>query len=789
VSAIFYPSAPLPTTPSEAQLAATVRLSPLVRLLTLLVLAAALVVRATRPPSPVAANAPANVFSAERALRHVRVVAERPHPIGSPDAARVRAHVLAELAALRVPTEVQEATGIGTRYQVAGRVHNVIARLPGAKPGGPAVLLMAHTDGVPAGPAASDDGSGVAVLLETLRALRTGPPLEHDVIALFTDGEEAGLLGAAAFVREHRWASDVAATLNFDARGTTGRVYMFETGPGNLDMVRIYRGAPDVNGTSLMVTVYRTLPNDTDLSELAILARPALNFAFADGVDRYHTSQDNVAQLNPGTIQHEGEQALAITRALANGPLPRHATGDAVFFDFPVIGLVLYPEGAARPLAVLSAVLLAITLLAVRRRERRWIRDPTLGLLATIIAPALGGGAAYLAALGMTRIHSTLGGSPAFSGTYAVAITLLSLTLAAACWALVRRWGSEAGTHAGALIVWTILTLFVSWKAPGASFFLLWPLVAASVAAILESRHDSIGAASLWISTFIAMALLVPIIYSIGVILLGLTTGGGVVMGVLIPLLVLLIAPQFEAIVGKHRWRATLGMLAATVLFFVVGAITVRNSATHPVPSILVYAADAEANDAWLVSPAALVKRSSWSASALGASRRLMTPGQQLAAGDPPSWLTNVFGEELRVAVRPAARISLTGPVATVIADTTTDAGRRLALRIVSAPGTLNVDMRSVGGTVLVAEVDGRVIDTSRYRRSTPQWTLSYAAPPDSGFTVALTIPRGATMTLELSAQTAGILPLTDPSIPPRPDDVVPVQSGDQTDIYRRVTF
>ena len=722
-------------------------------------------------------------------MRHVKVVAQRPHPIGSPDAARVRAYVLAELAALHVPSEVQEVTGVGTRYQVAGRVHNVIARMPGTKSGGLAILMMAHTDGVAAGPAASDDGSGVAVLLETLRALRAGPPLEHDVIALFTDGEEVGLLGAAAFVREHRWADDVAATLNFDSRGTTGRAFMFETGVGDLDLVRIYRGAPNVNGTSLMVTVYRTLPNDTDLSELAILGRPALNFAFADGVDRYHSTQDNVAQINPGSIQHEGAQALAITRALGKGPLPRPVTGDAVFFDVPMLGLVLYPQSAAIPLAGLSAVLVVITLLVIRRRERRWIRDLILGTLATIFAAALGGGAAYLAGLGMTRVHASLGGTPALSGVYAVAIALLALTMAAACWALVRRWGSAAGTHGGALLVWTILTLFVSWKAPGASFFLVWPLIAASVAALLESRANSIAGASLWLATLIATALLVPIIYSIGLILLGLTGGGGVIMGVLTPLLALLIAPQFEAIFGKHRWRATLGVLAATVVFFAIGAMTVRNSVTHPVPSILAYAADADANDAWLVTPASLEKRSSWSAAALGASQQAMTPGQHLTAGGPPSWLTNVFGQELPVAVRSVPRGSLTGPMATVIADSTTEAGRRLTMRIVSAPGTLNVEMRAVGSTVLAAAVDGRAIDTTSYRRKTPQWTLSYAAPSDSGFTLALTMPRGAKITLELSAQSAGIPPLTDLSIPPRPDDVVPVQSGDQTDIYRRVTF
>ena len=56
----------------------------------------------------------------------------------------------------------------------------------------------------------------------------------------------------------------------------------------------------------------------------------------------------------------------------------------------------------------------------------------------------------------------------------------------------------------------------------------------------LESRRDWLADASLWLATIIAMALLVPIIYSIGVILLGLTGGGGVIMGVLVPLLALL---------------------------------------------------------------------------------------------------------------------------------------------------------------------------------------------------------------------------------------------------------
>src|SRR6185503_3011005 len=206
--------------------------------------------------------------------------------------------------------------------------------------------------------------SGVATILETLRALRAGPQLANDVIALFTDGEEAGLLGAAAFVREHPWARDVAIVLNFEARGTRGPSLMFETGPGNLDVARVLRGARGVAGgvraTSLSTTVYRQLPNDTDLSELAALGLPAMNFGFIGGVNRYHTAEDDIAHLDARSVQHHGEQALALTRTLANGTLPRPRTGDAVFFDVPIVGLVVYPESWVPIIALLAFALTAL---------------------------------------------------------------------------------------------------------------------------------------------------------------------------------------------------------------------------------------------------------------------------------------------------------------------------------------------------------------------------------------------------------------------------------------------
>ena len=103
-----------------------------------------------------------------------------------------------------------------------------MARVRGTASTG-AVLLAAHYDSAPEAPGAADDGAGVAAILEAVRALRHHPPLRNDLIVVFTDGEEKGLLGARLFVRDHRWVEDVALVLDFEARGNTGPSILFET--------------------------------------------------------------------------------------------------------------------------------------------------------------------------------------------------------------------------------------------------------------------------------------------------------------------------------------------------------------------------------------------------------------------------------------------------------------------------------------------------------------------------------------------------------------------------------
>jgi hypothetical protein len=85
-----------------------------------------------------------------------------------------------------------------------GDASNVVADLPGTDARGEFVMIGAHLDSLHGGTGATDNAAGVAVMLEVIRILQaTGLPLRRSVrIGLWT-GEEQGLLGSRAYVKEY----------------------------------------------------------------------------------------------------------------------------------------------------------------------------------------------------------------------------------------------------------------------------------------------------------------------------------------------------------------------------------------------------------------------------------------------------------------------------------------------------------------------------------------------------------------------------------------------------------
>jgi hypothetical protein len=443
-----------------------------------LLLAAALGASAIRlvPPAPAPASAPAGAFSAERAREPLGAVLGdgTPRPVGS---ARAGEALRTAMASLGLETRVQEEFACG-RYGFCARVRNLLGRVPGRSPGR-AVLLVAHYDSVPAGPGAADDASGVAAVLEAARALSAVPP-ERDVVLLLDDGEEAGLVGAEAFLR-HPWAAGVGAVVNLEARGTGGPSVLFETAGGGARIADLFAASarrPIVS--SLFPAVYRLLPNDTDLTSLAALGVPGANLAFFFGGVRYHTPRDDAAHLDLRSLQHQGENALGLARALASADPPAYPAGrprESVFFDLLGLAVVRYPEPWAIPLAATALGLAVLASLRdVRRRRTGWggILAGLLGL-AGAVAAAAGAGWAAGRLLGLDPVARPWVASPE---PLLGAFLLAGLAAAALPPALLARRAGPAGLAGGARLGLGLGAVAAAVLLPGGSYLLLAPALA-----------------------------------------------------------------------------------------------------------------------------------------------------------------------------------------------------------------------------------------------------------------------------------------------------------------------
>ena len=320
---------------------------------------------AGQEPSTVApGDAPSTEFSAGRAELVLARLLDRQgsHPAGGAGAAAMHQRLLDELARLGVPA--QSLMGMSC---YAGRggvscatVRDIVAEVvPGD---GKAILLMAHLDSVAAGPGAADDASGVATILETIRALKAGGgAATHPVIALFTDGEEIGLLGAKLFLQDETWRRRIGMVINAEARGDRGPSYLFQTSSGNGKLIDLYaRSVARPATSSLYGEIYKYLPNDTDLTPFLAAGIAGYNFAFIGDAAAYHTPLDRVENLSAASLQSHGDNVLGLVRGLAGADFAALKSGDAIDVNLLRYWLPRLPALFAVPLAVTVFVLIVL---------------------------------------------------------------------------------------------------------------------------------------------------------------------------------------------------------------------------------------------------------------------------------------------------------------------------------------------------------------------------------------------------------------------------------------------
>lgn len=211
-------------------------------------------------PSPPAPGG----FDTNRALARLQRILgpQVPHPVDSPANDAVRDRLLAEMRAVGLVPRVEDrftCNGSAKGRTIAcARVRNVVATIGPAE--GKHLLLVSHYDSTPAGPGASDDGIGMAAMLETAFLLRK-EKLARPVTFLINEGEETGLIGARAFLDGDPVAPRVDSLINLESRGVTGPAIMFETSRPNASAVAAFaRSSARPVANSMTTDFYHLIP-------------------------------------------------------------------------------------------------------------------------------------------------------------------------------------------------------------------------------------------------------------------------------------------------------------------------------------------------------------------------------------------------------------------------------------------------------------------------------------------------------------------------------------------------
>ncbi|WP_083685296.1 M28 family peptidase [Massilia putida] len=329
---------------------------------------------------PYAAPVPTGPFlpgySAARAQQHVQAFAQAPRPAGSIANGRARDYLLARIRAIGLEPDVQVGTVSSTSWDwmshaqiTLATARNIVVRKPGVTRGG-AVLAMAHYDSRATTLGAADGGASAAALLEAMRVLQAGPPLDNDILFVFTDADAVQPMGARAFMQSHPWAKRVRVALRFDNAGNRGPLELFTAEHADGFAVDAWsRGAPAPQGSSFKAELDERLPQSAGAAPLAGGSFPVLHFATTQGSLGWDGVHDLPQRLSSASLQHEGDTMLALLRRFGNATLPSTSSPPRgqVYFSLPLIGMVHYDYVLIWPLALLACVLGALACRAALR--------------------------------------------------------------------------------------------------------------------------------------------------------------------------------------------------------------------------------------------------------------------------------------------------------------------------------------------------------------------------------------------------------------------------------------
>jgi hypothetical protein len=569
--------------------------------LTLLILAVYWSFDALLPNTISDIDAKENSFSTQRALIHLKEISKKEHYLGNNAHKDVRGYIVNELQKLGLETQIQEGYSMSQWGNLA-KPKNILAKIKGVD-NSKALLLLTHYDSNPHSSfGASDAGSGVVTILEGIRAfLSEHKTPKNDIIVLISDGEELGLNGADIFVNQHPWAKEVGLVLNFEARGSGGPSYMLiETNQGNANLMKEFvKANPEYPvANSLAYSIYKMLPNDTDLTRFRTDADiDGFNFAFIDDHFDYHTALDTYERLDRNSLEHQGSYLMPLLHHFSNANLNNiKSTEDYIYFNTPVFKTIIYPFTWIIPMLIIAMLgFLAILAYGFKNESlnAKDILKGSIPFFASIIISVL------ISYFGWDLLKSIypeytemLHGFTYYGHSYIIAFTCITLAICFFCYHLLRPTEYPANLLVAPLFFWILICALVAVELKGASFFIV-PVFFGLVSFLLLIKQKK--------PNLILLALLgFPVVFIMAPLVKMFPVGLGLKILFVSAIVVVLIFGLLISVLGflKHKKRWSIVFLFIGLGYLLSAHFNSKFTKETPKPNSLLYILDADKESA-----------------------------------------------------------------------------------------------------------------------------------------------------------------------------------------------
>jgi len=542
-------------------------------------------------------------FSNSKAFKHIQNLGSDAHAVGAHAHEKSSEYIIEELKKFGLEVQTQEGNSFSD-WGTFAKVKNIAARIKGTD-NSKALVLMSHYDSAGhSSKGASDAASGVATVLEGIRAFITkGAPHKNDIIILFTDGEELGLNGARLFVKNHPWTKDIGLVLNFEARGSGGPSFtLVETTDGNSALINEFIKAnpkfPVAN--SLAYSIYKKLPNDTDLTVFRKEANiQGFNFAFIDDHYDYHSALDTPERLDNNTLSHQASYLMPLLNHFSNIDLTNlTSTENNVYFNSP-LGMHSYPFSWILPLVIITFILFVLILIYGRRHQKLKGKEISKGFIALFSALIINGVIGFFGWKTILKLYphynEILHGFTYNGHLYILFFVLLSLSITFYIYKKVHTPTNTKELLVAPILIWLLINLGISQELQGASFFII-PLFFILGLLFILLRKDKPNILASTLLCLPAIFILAPFIQQFP-IALGLKII--IASSVLIVLLFGLLLP----VLGFIRRKKSLGhlLLIASGIVFTIAHMKNEFTSEQPKPNSLVYLHDNDAQKSYWI--------------------------------------------------------------------------------------------------------------------------------------------------------------------------------------------